>query len=336
MSREHFEVSIVPQTPGTVEEVLSRAPQGAVLRENYITELERRRDRMVKGIHGPKRKQQFLNWANSGIPARGEYQLDFSEKISPEDKTRIFLPAINAMRVISLQYGLLLPEARAMLEQVYIVDEETLLNAGAQETGNDQFYRTDALGTALPNGLCLVNSTAIATRPKTVRSDVLRQVGIHELWESFIYAENWIGNGVWSERRKGIMTLRPYEIEDGDRVKIADGYNRLKEGTIEYLTRLTLQEAGEKVAMRRLYEAESNLAKKLTERIGSDPLFQAMYTKRGFRAFHNILTNLYGERAYQRLGLALSADYRQRSLGFKLDQPSYYRRTKRFIEKSKS
>lgn len=336
MPRERFTVFIPPQTPTTVEEVLSRAPIGALKREQYIREQEDKIDELTKGIGG--KPTSFLSKLANNIPPRVEYRLDFSEKMPPEEKARIFLPAIDALRGIAQEHNVAFPLSDNLLRRIYIADEETLINATLQEAGYPLFDDVPFAVTLPNSGLCLINATEISTMPEKKREIALRFAGIHELCESLMYEEFWTkgeGNSIGevNSRRAGIMTNRPLGIE---RSKVMNGYNCLKEGFFDYIAQKTLQRAGEPTPRKNAYHTELNLVQKLIERIGEGPLFQAMFTKRGFRLFHQVLTDAYGENAYQRLGKAFYQDDQNRELARLLNTrvPSFHR-TRRFIESSK-
>lgn len=303
-----FRVSILPEAAGKPEDILARVPIGQQRWKKEMGLRQQKRESARKGFQelgeDPAKTEYYLNNLYPVSPM--EYHLDLTSAISSDEILhRAFTPAITVMHRLAGENGITLPED--LSSRLFVVDQETFDWVHFQELG---IIPEGAEAYTLPNRLCFLSTSNIkreSRRLKVGMEDMLLKSGVHELWHSSEYQEDWIPSDSGET---------PYEDGDGGEPKrlfrrcgmktkglgadsdITIGLLCLNEGFTQYLTKETIKLIRKKPLPER--DNRATVVEELVQRIGIRPFFQAAYTKLGFRQLAVALEDEYGYSALYR------------------------------------
>lgn len=251
-----------------------------------------------------------------GDPDEGDIKVKVRDSLAKKDKVRMFTEPINMMQQLCTENGVSFPNN--ILARLIIVQEHMLQEAGYGETGDESFFSDPPIGVRLPNRIALVNFTEIKRMSKDPKEkeDLIVETGIHELWHSLEYAENWEPTQegapqIHIPRRIGIYTQRPVPVNqispDGEYQRFIVGLGQLHEGLIQWLTRETFKRSRKEISGT-IYPPELEVVDLLIADIGLKPFLQATFTKDGFRTFTRELESTYGTGALRTLCTNIATD----------------------------
>ena len=295
-----YKPHVVPETPGSIKELFPNVSAAHAALRNFA---KKDHSALRDAIERKELPQEVLlgvqDWGNQPD------QLDFREQISQDEKKQIFNPAIEAMKSFAGQHGIALPDN--LIQRVTILKQSTIFNISNTVDFNHHEDDIDGAFTILYSRLSFINDdliTLISEVIGTTKEDLIQMAGVHELWHSVEYVELWQVNDIPPDeltpvRRSGMVTSRP----EGARVD----YSPLAEGFTEYLTRETLRLLN-KPFFTNSYKDELEIIDILIGQIGLDPLIQATFSKKGFRALFNALEQRFGRGAFIKIGEALMYD----------------------------
>lgn len=265
------------------------------------------------------------------------------ERISEEEKTRIFTPVAEAMQQLAAQHGVTIPPTESLIARILVVDKTTFEQLAKTEIGENHGVSVkQTYGYNLYNRLAVLNYDRISEiAEKGQLENLLTEYGMHELWHSVMYKELWQpnpNNPLVSEyqkiRREGFATGKPENTET------SIGLSILVEGFTQYLTRETQRIRGHGLVNKSSYLEELGTTDSLIQHIGEpglEALFQAAFTKRGFRKFAHQLNPVFSTKKGKRetLGVVNLAKRAYADSEHNQMSPSHQpraRSTRRFIE----
>lgn len=278
-----------------IRDVLARSDTG----QRRFDYLDRRREILERGESG-----ELGMISGPDLIPRHPFMIDIDhEAISATRKKDVFGPAISVMEDLAKQRSIRLPNnPDNLVGRLLILDWPRFASVYTQELGAD-IDMAYTLGTVLPNRLCIINIDLIkeeAAQRESVDEDLLlREVGVHELWHSLSFMERWVPQNYPVEnltnndlaRRSGLITgCPPRRTSYANRMSPVKGNTEkglqiLNESYIDFLTRTVVQMLGQKDLMNN-NQIGIPVVEALIKRIGENPLAQAVFTKRGFRAFY--------------------------------------------------
>lgn len=305
MERPRFRPYIVPEAPGSMEEIIlhtSYYVEGTRVAKQYLSR--------IKGLIAQGTMPQELGLAVEDRINQAD-QLDFQEQIPQDEKERIFNPAIEAMKSFATQHGIALPDN--------LIQRITILNDKTTSYIYQAFHpeHEDDIGGSFTIGdkrLSFINNdviTQICAVEGVKKEDLMREMGIHELWHSAEYAEVWLPDNSPSSELEPLVrsSVKRAGIYISGPEKIRGNYSRLQEGFTQYLTRETLRLLNELLPPVIAYKEELEIIDILIGRTGPDPFIQATFSKKGFRTLFNALEQRFGKGAFIKIGEALQKDW---------------------------
>lgn len=341
MERLRFKAYVVPQTPGSMQEITSSTISfHTVRKENEERLNEDIVDRINKGDSGIE--GITVNHLKELLEHRRKLYAfplppNFREQMSQKEKRQIFIPATRAMESFANLHGITLPNN--LIQRIIILDQNTA--SYVHQANNSEHDDLDYPAFTLHDKrLCFISNDYVAdisAEEGISKQDLIREIGIHELWHSIAYYEVWTTqdkdnnspklNDINSWRRNGMDTRRP----EGRPINQIQ-YSALVEGFTQYVTRETLKLLG---TTRVRYLEGQEIIEMLIGQIGLDPFVQATFTKKGFKVLFDAIEKRYGKGAFRKIGSTLAEDFIEDLLGqFTSDTHVFFRKTKAFLQEN--
>lgn len=240
------------------------------------------------------------------------------EAISPDEKQKMFAPAIESMKQICETMGVNLPPD--LMDRLLILGPQAYGNLHVAE--NMRGYTDEkVMGHALVNRLATVNVSAISDKynfkdvsPEAVSKRILT-TGIHELWHTLGNAELWVSEDQkdnW-QQKADLEKTKQYGLSlhaPDKQTNVNVGIAQLNEGLTEYLTRLTIQNMGAELPPEyQMYSPQTEVVEDLVQDIGLQVLADAAFKPDGFKGLSQAFTEKYGKGSLKKFALLMQRDY---------------------------
>lgn len=334
MRKEASGYRVVPQVPGTAEDLKRVVAIGFQRKKQEITRLNIAKAEVLKtsssgvdrlrnaigklGLTGSEEEEALAITTSSSLRMelaawnlpriQQETPSDINEVISDEEKKYLLRDSVMGMTMFGDRHGVNVPSN--ITDRLFILSEDIFNYVIMANEGIDHDLDPISIGgTTMLNRIAVVNNDRVSMWAKEKVVDygsLFREVCVHELWHSLSYKEQWMSNDVQEPqflngndvRRSGLTTARPGKATDRefrDHQAKCFTLHLLEEGFTQYMTAVSLREIGEDTHYN-AYPTETGVISGLVNDIGIGHFIRANFTKKGFAGLISSLTELYQQR----------------------------------------